>query len=608
MAPSKKGDLPGWIKEALHILRPPDKLTVSEWAEKNRVLDSKTSAAPGPWRNAVTPYLIGIMDAFTDPAIEEIIFCKCTQIGGTEAANNILGYIIAQDPSPTLIVYPTILLAEYTSKNRLQPMMRLSPVLKEKYVDDETKILELQFDGMYAVLAGSNSPASLASRPIRYLILDEVDKYDRFAGKEGDPISLAKERQKTFTTNKKTFMTSTPTYKNGNIWRAMQQADEQREYYVPCPHCGHYQTFRFQQVKWPAELQDITEVKEKAYYLCENCKGIITDQHKPQMLAGGRWQTKQKKRHVSSVAFHINTIYSPWVRFGEVAYEFLKSKDDPALLMNFVNSWLAEPWEDTKIKINSDSILERQSTYEEAVVPNDAVFLTGGVDVQKDSMYYTVRAWGYGMTSWNITHGICESWEQVENVMNTRFFSPGGAEYIINLCAVDSGDQTDTVYQFCAYNQEWAIPVKGSSRKLTAPYSRSVIDKGQSAANGMTLYLVDGSYYKDMISARIKRPNGVGSWMVYQGCDRNYAEQICAEEKVLLIKNGKETEEWQKKSAHIDNHYLDCEVYAALAADLLNVRYLSKEAAAVEQKKKVQKHPMTQPQNSWIPGGKGWLR
>lgn len=606
MAHSKKDNLPVWIQEALKILRPPDNLTVSQWAEKHRILDDKTSAAPGPWKNAVTPYLTAVMDAFNDPAVEEIIFCKCTQIGGTEAANNIFGYVIAQDPSPTLIVYPTILLAEYTSKNRLQPMLKLSPALRERYACDETKILELQFDGMYAVLAGSNSPASLASRPIRYLILDEVDKYDRFAGKEGDPISLAKERQKTFATNKKTFMTSTPTYKNGNIWRAMQQADERKQYYVPCPHCGHYQTLKFQQIKWP-ELQDITEAKEKAYYLCENCNGIIMDQHKPQMLAHGRWQSEHKKRHVSSVAFHINTIYSPWVRFGEVAYEFLKSKDDPALFMNFVNSWLAEPWEDTKAKISSDGVLERQSEYEEAVVPNDAVFLTGGVDVQKKCMYYTVRAWGYGMTSWNIAHGLCESWQQIENVMNTRFYSPNGTEYMVNLCGIDSGDQTDEVYQFCAYNQEWAIPVKGSSRKLTAPYNRSIIDKGQSIANGLALYLVDGSYYKDLIAARIRRPNGIGSWMVYKGCDRNYTEQICAEEKVLLIKNGKEVEEWQKKSAHIDNHYLDCEVYAALAADLLNVRHLTKEAIQGERE---QKHipASEQAASGWISGGKGWLK
>ncbi len=607
MADSKKDNVPGWIKDALRVLRPPDKMTVSEWAEKNRVLDNKTSAAPGPWRNAVTPYLVGVMDAFNDPTIEEIIFCMCTQIGGTEAANNIFGYIVAQDPSPTLIVYPTILLAEFTSKNRLQPMIKLSPDLREKYIDDETKILELQFDGMYAVLAGSNSETSLASRPVGVLILDEIDKYSRFAGKEGDPISLAKERQKTYTATKKTFMTSTPTYRNGNIWRYMQNADEKREYYVPCPHCGHFQTLRFKQVKWP-DVKDITEVKDKTHYICENCNGIITDRHKPKMLSNGEWRAEHKKKNASSVAFHINTIYSPWVRFGDVAYEFLRSKDDPALLMNFVNSWLAEPWEDTKAKTNSDNVMERQDGIEEAVVPNDAVFLTGGVDVQKDCMYYTIRAWGYGMTSWNITHGICESWEQVENVMNTRFYSPDGREYIVNLGAIDSGDQTDTVYQFCAYNQEWAIPVKGSSKKLTSPYNRSIIDKGQSIANGMALYIVDGSYYKDLIFSRMRRPNGIGSWMVYQGCDQNYAEQICAEEKVLLIKNGKEIEEWQKKSAHIDNHYLDCEVYAALCADLLNVRYLTKEKAEAEQKEKPKAKPVETKNNGWLSGGKGWLR
>lgn len=569
---------PGWLKDALKVFRPPEQLTVSQWADKYRVLDAKTSAEPGPWRTLRTPYLKGIMDAFTDPDIEEIIFCKPTQVGGTECLNNIMGYIIAQDPGPTLVVYPTLELAEYTSKNRVQPMINLCPVLKERYQDQESKMLELQFDGMYVVLSGANSPASLASRPIRYLLFDEVDKYPPSAGKEADPRSLARERTKTFAHNKKIFQTSTPTKKHGPIWQEWEEADRQLRYYVPCPHCGHSQTFKFKQIKWPKTAKTPEQAQETAYYECEQCQGIITDGHKPGMLKAGEWKI-EKDEGTRKTAFHLNAIYSPWVRFGDMAYEFLKSKDYPELLMNFVNSWLAEPWEQTEVKMSSDLVLERQSEYEEATVPDGTLIITAGVDVQKDCFYYTIRAWGANMTSWNITHGIAETWDQIENIMNYPFYDRAGNLYQVNLCAVDSGDQTDNVYDFCAINQEWAVPVKGSSSPLLSRYRISTIDRTESKAHGMRLYLVDGGQYKDMIAGRLKRPNGPGSWMVYKGCDKEYAEQICSEEKVFEKKrNGKIVEMWKPKVTNAPNHYLDAEVYCALAADLLGVRYLQIQA------------------------------
>jgi phage terminase large subunit GpA-like protein len=525
-----RAEWPDWLQDALRIFKPPERLTVSEWSDKYRILDAKTSAEPGQWRTARTPYLQGIMDAFNDSDIEEIIFVKPTQVGGTECLQNIVGDIVHQDPSPTLLVYPTLDLAEYTSKNRIQPMVNLCPVLKERYQEDESKILELQFDGMYIVLSGANSPASLASRPIRYLLMDEVDKYPASAGKEADPRSLARERTKTFAHNKKIFQTSTPTKKSGPIWQDWENADDQRRYYVPCPHCGHYQTLRFKQIKWPETAKTPEEAQSTAHYECERCHGIITDGHKPGMLRVGRWES-EKRTGSRRVGFHLNAIYSPWVRFGDMAYEFLKSKDFPELLMNFINSWLAEPWENTEVKMNSDKVLERQTNYEESVVPDGTQLITAGVDVQKDRFYYTIRAWGTSMTSWNITHGFVDTWDDIEYIMNLPFKDMHDRDYQINLCAVDSGDRTDEVYDFIVMNQDWAVPVKGSSNPLLARYKISTIDKVDSKAYGMRLYIVDGGQYKDMIAGRLNRPNGFGSWMVYNGCDREYAEQICLKKK-----------------------------------------------------------------------------
>jgi phage terminase large subunit GpA-like protein len=292
-----------------------------------------------------------------------------------------------------------------------------------------------------------------------------------------------------------------------------------------------------------------------------------------------------------------------------VAYEFVKSKDFPELLMNFVNSWLAEPWENTEVKMNSDKVLERQSVYEDGTVPDGTLLITAGVDVQKNCFYYTIRAWGASMTSWNIAHGMAETWDEVEYIMNLPYKGRDGKDYQVNLCAVDSGDRTDEVYDFCAINQEWAVPVKGSSNPLLSRYKVTTIDKTDSKAYGLRLYLVDGGQYKDMIAGRLNRPNGPGSWMVFQGCDRDYAEQICAEEKVLEKKGGRQVEVWRPKSSHAANHYLDAEVYAALAADLLHVRYLQQPEIVPQPRQPEGVPEGISAGKPWLPPQKGeWLK
>ena len=213
-----------YIFDALKVLLPPENKTVSEWAEENRVLDSRSSDAPGKWKNSLTPYLVGIMNAFNNYEVEEIVFCKPTQVGGTEAMQNMIGYIVGQEPAPTMIVYPSDVLGEATVVNRLRPMITSSPTLKKQFRERASAKDELQFDNMYIAITGANSPSNLASRPIKNLFLDEVDKYPSASKKEADPISLGRERVKTFR-GSKVFMTSTPTTRTGHIWRNLEDCD-----------------------------------------------------------------------------------------------------------------------------------------------------------------------------------------------------------------------------------------------------------------------------------------------------------------------------------------------------------------------------------------------
>lgn len=607
----RKYSVAEYQKEAMRQLQPPENLTVSEWAEKYRMLDSKTSAMPGPWRNEKTPYLREIMDEFINYDTEEIIFCKPSQVGGTEAMQNMLGYVIQQDPSPTLIVYPTDTLAESISKNRLEPMIRASKPLRKLYNENESSKLELQFDGMYLSLNGANSPSALASKAIKYLFLDEVDKYPGASKKEADPIRLARERTKTFTNQRKIYMTSTPTLQTGHIWQALQGADIEKHYFVPCPHCGEYIELKFSNLRFPSgDDLDNSERADMAVYVCQECGCKITDQDRDNMIRYGEWQEVRRNTKASKkVAFWINTLYSPFVRFSEIVKEFLDSKDNPDLLQNFVNSWLAEPWEDTKLKTDADMVMERQTDLPQLVVPSWARYLTAGVDVQETCLYWTIRAWGPYITSQNIAHGQALSFQDIESTMNTPYLTESGEQVIVSLCLIDSGYDADSTYDFCATNSEWAMPVKGASNPMMSHFKTSKINKVDSKAYGMNLVLVDGDKYKDMIASRMRKDNGKGAWMVYEGCDREYAEQVTSEHKVNEKSGSRVVQRWRPKHSHIDNHYLDCEVYSLAAADILGVRmlHLQVEAERKEQLQRQQEEQQETPEENWIRANEHWV-
>mgnify|MGYP002801188046 FL=1 len=589
-------------------LKTPEKLTVSQWAEKYRILDESSNFS-GRWSNDVTPYLVGIMDAFNDPYVQEINFCKPTQVGGTEAMLNMLGWIIMSNPSPTMIVYPSDDLAKDTSNDRLKPSLTKTPEINERFYPNSSKELNLKFRGMKIYLRGSGSPGKLASKAIKYLFFDEIDKMDGASKKEASPYNLAKERTRTFTYSKKIYTCSTPTLKTNYVWQIHEEADEQRQYFVPCPHCGEYITFAFKQIKFPSEEGMSNEERaEQAVYVCQECGCLITDKDKIKMLRRGEWRDTKKtcEGKPRKVSFWLNALYSRFLTWKEIAMEFLDSKEDPEKLQNFVNSWLAEPWEDTRLRTNADLVLEHQTQTKEFVVPDWAKMLTAGVDVQENCLYWTIRAWGDFLTSQNISHGQAFSFTELERIMNLEYRTEDGSPMVISLALIDSGYNADSVYDFCVENSEWALPSKGSSNPMLSHYKMSTINKAGSKAYGMNLVLIDTGKYKDMFAGRYRKPSGSGSCMVYAGCDREYAEQVTSEHKVnVRTNNGKVKQVWVQKTTHADNHYLDCEVYAMAAADLMGVRSLY--LTETEEKPKEKEEQYT-PEESWIRQNEGnWL-
>lgn len=608
----RKYIVPDYIKKSLELLKPPEELTVSEWAGKYRFLDERSSSMPGKWKNEMTPYLVGIMDEFNNYQTEKIVFCKCTQLGGTEALNNMICFSVAQDPAPMMIVYPTSELADSVVEQRIKPMLKASKETKKHFKEKNSSKKELQFDNMYISIVGSNSPSELASRPIRYLFLDEVDKYPNESKKEADPISLAVERTKTFN-NRKIYMCSTPTTRTGHIWEEKEKADIEKHYFVPCPHCGEFIELKFAQIRWPDDNEKLSaaDKAEFAQYICQECGNVINDSDKMEMLQKGKWETvKENTKFTKTVAFWINTLYSPFTRFAQIAKAYLIAKDDTEALHNFTNSWLAEPWEDTKLKTNAETVMERQTDLPEFVVPEWTRLLTAGVDVQETSLYYIIRAWGEYLTSQLITRGQVTSFRDIERVMNLEYMKPDGTVKLVDLCLIDSGDQTDEVYDFAAMNSEWCLPSKGTSSMVNY-FKLSSVNKTSSKAYGMTLALVDGGKYKDMIAGRMKRENGTGSWMVFDGIDLEYCTQVTAEHKITEKGGGgKLRTRWVQKTSHADNHYLDCEVYGMAAADILGVRSLflqDNNHAPVARDPVVNSPPQRQEEEQWIQQDNSWI-
>lgn len=568
---------------------------MSDWADRTRVLDGASSSMPGPWRTARTPYLREIMDSFRDRRLKKIVLCFGTQLGKSETILNLIGYVVDQDPGPALLVYPTDQLARSISKNRIAPMLISSPALLEKWNIDQSENLELQFQGMYLALVGANSPSKLASRPIRYLFYDEIDKFPERSGSDANPIDLAAERTKNFA-NSKQVMASSPTLNSGPIWQNFLAAQVRKKYFVPCPSCGAPLTLEHRGIKWPEELNSLPpEEREKrvlteAWFQCPYCGAHIDDMQKYKMLQAGEWRpvvqnaeglwvpAASSVKRPESVGYNISSLYSPWLTFGQVAQKFLRSKDDPLTFMNYQNGWLAEPWTPRAATMRSDAVLALALPYDPAVVPRGAQLLTCGVDVQQDHFYYVVRAWGPRLTSWLVDYGRFETWTELDAILDRPWTCEDGGDMLINLCFVDSGYNTAEVYEYCALHPEVAFPSKGSSQALTrAPISESVLEKPE--FGGMKLFIIDGGYYKNFIHGRLQRPAGSpGSWNCFDGTSREYADMICAEQKVLeKTSSGKIREVWQLVAEHVPNHYLDCEVYAAAAAERMGVRHLTEE-------------------------------
>lgn len=566
----------GIIRQAFNCWKCPPKLTISEWADLYRYLSPEASAEPGKYKTSRAEYQRGIMDAFSDPQVTRIVVMSSAQVGKTEILNNIVGYYIDQDPSTILNLQPTLEMAQTWSKDRLAPMVRDNPCLTKKVKSSKSKdsdntILHKLFPGGHITMVGANSPAGLASRPIRIVLCDEVDRYPVSAGAEGDPVNLAIKRTTTYW-NKKIGLFSTPTIKGvSRIEKAFAESD-QRYYYVPCPHCGVYQRLRWGHVKYSKD-----NIKE-AYYECEHCGGHLSDSDRYRAIARGYWEAQEEFKGVAG--FHLNELYSPWRKLADIVQDFLDAKDKPDTLKTWVNTSLGETWEEAGESVDPDSLESRTEDYTK--IPKNAVVLTAGVDTQDDRLEVEITAWGKGEESWLIDYirlygdpDQPEVWEQLDDILASDYLHESGARLSISATCIDTGGhKTQSVYEYgrTRYTQRVYL-IKGvGGEGIPIVGAQSKVKCGKSKNKTVKLFPVGVDQAKGTIYGRLKISSFGSGYMHFpRKCDKAYFDSLTAEKLITKFVKGFPKRTWEKIRTR--NEALDCRVYSYAALKILNPNF-----------------------------------
>lgn len=586
------------------IFRKRKSIKVSQWVEKHRVLTM--SALPGIWRNEVTPYLVGIMDAAALPFVHEINVCATPQTGKTESAHNFVGYCIDRAPGPVMYIYPDETTGKENMDDRIIPMIMSSPRLRTHLTgkDRDKSSLRVRLQHMPIYIAWARSASRLANKPIRYAIADEIDKdgFSPMSSKEARPLDLIDKRFNTYRSVYKFFKISTPTLEEGNIWQALQLSDVIFEYHAKCPLCGVRQLMTVEGIKWEGgSSADRQAIKSKhlAWYECENCGGHWDDDLRNEAVRGGLWMVKGEKLTMeaylsrfrpSSIGFQVPAWISYFVSLSECAAAFLKGiEEGPLAMQDFDNAFRAEPYRPRIANQEESEILAHRIDLPSGVVPRDAVALTCGIDVQKLGFWFLIKAWKRDLSSHRMLYGWVTTWDDITDLIyNTRYPVEGSKDKTMAIwrAAIDTGggpegmedewSKTEEIYEWIRKNGRGTVfGIKGASRPQVKKVNPRVIDrmkrKNRVIPGGITLYFLDTAALKEAFWWRMGRrfkktddgPPETQHITMHADMGMDYVRQILAEEKQRDRRTGKI--KWVP--IRKDNHLLDCEIYSDACAD-----------------------------------------
>lgn len=630
MKAGEKARLAALYEYSMQLWNPPEDLTVDEWADKYRKLDGGVSAEAGQWRTSRTPYMREPMRAFTDPAVEEITVVSPSQVGKSELELNCINYIIDQDPGTILYIHPDLDSARDFSTLRLEPNLRTTPRLRDKVKDAQvgrkasaTKLMK-SFPGGFINLVGSHSASALSSKPIRYIIADELDRWATSAGRDGDPWELAKKRQTTFF-NRKRVAVSTPTVKGASQIEFLFYRGTMERWKTKCPHCGEYHEIKFDDILFTSKatkvLTRITWSVNVQGWRCPGCGGMvdeITAKRQPSKWVADNPEALANNRARS---FWLNGFVSPWSSWEAVCKQFCEAKSDPEKLQVFKNTTLGELWEMRNLSTTEEEMIERAEKYpEDADLPGEAgsytapLVLTCGVDCQHTYLQYEVVGWGRYGESWGIKTGYIHgapdedaAWAQLDSIISRVYRFQNGRGLRVSLTFVDSGDgnYTNEIAKRTAARQSMNVfAIKGDGkmgRPYITPPTKQAIDQDKRRPYWLYTIGVNAGKAAIMASAAVTEPganymhtpNDEG-----RGYDLKWYTGLLSEVEVTKGAQIK----WEKLPGHERNEPLDCRNYARAAMKVLNpdLEAISKALKSEQKEKKRAAKPPTQRKKSKI--------
>ena len=581
-------------------MKPPEDLTVSQWADKNRRLTSESSAEVGKWRTSRTPYMFDILDSFTDPLIEHIVVVAASQVGKSETINNMVGYCIDQDPGPILLIQPTIDDVKRYSEMRIAPMIRETRCLKRKVADPKSRDAantkrQKSFPGGVLVMTGSNVAHDLSSMPIRYVFGDERDRWATSAGSEGDPWELAVARTRTFY-NKKMVEVSTPTVKGASAIENSYNLGTMERWKTQCPHCGEYVEITFDNIRFEYDAAENGDKKifhiSEIFYVCPECGGI-SDEHTMKSQPA-KWvaTVPEARKHHKTRSFWLTAWVSPWATWESIILQFLQAGTDSAKLQVVYNTQFGELWEERGDMASEDDVMARREVYE-AEVPDGVLLLTCGVDTQDDRLEYEVVGHRrYGET-WGIKKGVIlgrpdteEVWERLDEVLSHKYKFKSGVSLQISLTFIDEGGHfTQEVRQHCLARQyDHVFAIKGANRPdipYTAPPKKQKIVVNGKVIGQVWVYEIGVNAGKQKIvdNLRVQSP---GANYCHFPLRDDYGKQFFKQlmsEHLAYVPKLKHPWQWQKIPGHERNEAFDIRNYNLAACEIL-----SPDWDAIEQK------------------------
>ncbi len=554
------------------IWLPPPDLTITQWADNFRRIPPEAAAEPGNWNTNRAPYQRAMMDAISDDRYERIVMMTAAQIGKTEIILNTLGYYIDKEPSPILLINPTLEMGESFSKDRLAPMLRDTPCLNGKVKDPRTRdsgntLLHKKFPGGHITIAGANSPAGLASRPIRILLCDEVDRYPFSAGTEGDPLSLAIKRTANFW-NRKIVMVSTPTLKGASRIEKAYEDSTRDVWELPCPECGKYQPLRWQNIRYKGLKEPVMR--------CEHCGNDFRELTWKNGQSRGRWHAENPESKIKG--FHVNAFASPWVSWKSLCESYEEAERiGPENVKVWINTVLGIPYEDKSDEVDTHSMLEHRIEYG-AELPDDVILLTCGIDTQDDRLELEVVGWGMNNKTWGIEYKVIygspedkTTWDALDAYITRTFkYSDGTGLNIAITCIDSAGHYTDEVYKYCKTRLKQRIfPIIGRG----AYGKPAVSNPSRSNRYRIPLFTLGVSTIKGVLFGRLGVEKHTAGYCYFpadiRGYDEIYFKGLMSERMLIKRDKGQTKITWEAVP-HARNEPLDCRVYAIGAFEILN--------------------------------------